>query len=121
MNLRLNSRVLAFVPVILLACYSAPQIDGFDSQRWKSALTDCTDYRLQHVQLLLDEEGTLKGEGQNQVQQLLGKPTRHELYNRNQKFFYYDLNCEGDTAMYQLRIRFDALGKLREMSQELKP
>ena len=122
MNHPLLMKVLvSFVVLFLVGCYGTPKVEGFDSQRWKTSLANCDDYRLQHVDLLLQQAEDLKGTGQNGMQQMLGKPTRHELYQRNQKFFYYDLNCGAAGPEEQLRIRFDALGNLREMTRELKP
>ena len=105
----------------LIGCYSAPEIEGFDSDQWKAALQDCDSGRTEQVDLLMDQVDKLKGKGQNSIQQLLGKPTRHELYKRNQKFFYYDLSCDGAANAEQIRIRFDALGNLREITRQLKP
>jgi len=106
---------------LLIGCYRTPQIDGFDSTRWKTSIADCNNYRLQHVDLLLESADQLKGTGQNGMQQMLGKPARNELYERNQKFFYYNLNCGKNEPAQQLCLRFDALGNLREMNRELKP
>ncbi|MEM9324448.1 MAG: hypothetical protein AAGA85_02285 [Bacteroidota bacterium] len=107
--------------LFLAGCYSAPSIEGFDADRWKESLANCDGYRLQGVALLLDQVDIMKGSGQNSIHELLGKPTRHELYNRNQKFFYYDLTCPDVEPGEQLLIRFDALGNLREISKEFKP
>ena len=44
--------------------------------------------------------------------QLLGKPDLQQLAKRNQKFFYYQLNCQNSQ---ELSIRFNAVGHAKEM------
>lgn len=108
------------VILFLSGCYQAPKIPGFESDKWKNSLDNCDGYRAEASQVLLDQWQDLKGASQNEVRQLLGKETQHQLYLRNQKFFFYDLNCPDDTTQLQLRIRFDALGHVREMLKEEK-
>lgn len=55
-----------------------------------------------------------------QIVQLLGRPDGNELFERNQKFYTYNLtpgkNCEvQDSAAVQLEIRFNAMGIAKEV------
>ncbi len=100
---------------LLFACYTTPELAGFDASQWKLALQDCATDRTDLGRLIVDRFDELKGSSQNEVRNLLGKQDGHELFNRNQKFFYYNLTCpDQQDEILQLRLRFDALGALRE-------
>ena len=102
--------------LFLIGCYSAPKIDGFDQQQWFNSLTECNDYRmLISDSIFKGSQSPLLTLSQNELQELLGKPDQHQLFNRNQKFFYYSLNCD---KTYQLAVRFDALGRVKEVNIE---
>jgi hypothetical protein len=106
---------LLFLMVMLSACYRAPEIENFDQERWENGLEECDGYREgPGIEALLKQEQILLTINQNQVEVLLGPPTRHELFRRNQKFFIYHLDCQGNEA---LRIRFDALGRAKELQK----
>lgn len=110
-----------FFPLLLTislsACYSIPEIEGFDKDVWQSEMS-CDTNRLAMVQLLISQQEKLLGEGQAEIQQLLGAPDEHELYNRNQKFFYYNLTpptgCE-NRSFRRLSVKFDALDRVKEV------
>lgn len=105
----------------LTGCYNAPEIPGFDSEKWKASLETCDGYRSESAPILLDHFDLIKGATQNEIQLLLGPETQHSLYLRNQKFFFYDLNCADAAGLQEhLRIRFDALGHVREVLREEK-
>lgn len=68
------------------------------------------------AQFIIENQDKLLGEGQAEVKGLLGQPDEHELYRRNQKFFYYDLTPTKDICQYRrLSIRFDALDRVKEL------
>ncbi|MEQ8582939.1 MAG: hypothetical protein RIC30_11625 [Marinoscillum sp.] len=110
-----------FFPLLLVfllsACYSIPKIEGFDKVAWGSELS-CNANRLSDAQLLVSQQDKLLGEGQAEIKLLLGAPDEHELYNRNQKFFYYNLTpssgCENGTFR-RLSVKFDALDRVKEV------
>lgn len=110
------SRLLILLTAILFAqCYSIPNIEGFDQGNWLQSAISCEDNRMTQADLLVEQQGKLLGEGQAEIKTLLGQPTEHELYNRNQKFFYYQL-VEGDScANRRLSVRFDALDRVKEI------
>ena len=116
----------AFFPAFLLvslltSCYRAPEVPGFDAEKWKASIENCDNYRYESYQILIDNFELIKGATQNEIQLLLGAETQHDLYLRNQKFFFYDLSCpEVKGATERLRIRFDALGHVREVLWEEK-
>ena len=121
MENKTSTILLTLLILTLTSCYRAPEIEGFDADKWKQSLDNCDNYRLEASKLLLDQWEILKGETQNEIRELLGKETQHSLYLRNQKFFFYDLNCPNTSGKQQLlRIRFDALGHVREVLKEEK-
>lgn len=99
----------------LSACYSIPTIKGFNKSEWSAKLSSCSENRLDQAQVLLDNQKLLLGEGQAEIKSLLGQPTEHELYNRNQKFFYYNLTLPECVPAYRLSVRFDALDRVKEV------
>ncbi|XOV94743.1 MAG: hypothetical protein ACFHWX_08565 [Bacteroidota bacterium] len=102
--------------LIVYSCYKAPNIDGFNPATWKENIT-CATNRLPAAKVLLKHEGELLTLNQNEITELLGKPDEHELYSRNQKFFYYNLTAKCDSLPIQrLSIRFDALGRANEIN-----
>lgn len=101
--------------VSLSSCYNTLSMEGFDKERWVAASNDCSSYRLDIVELIIEQQDVILEGTQNEVESLLGKAAEHELYNRNQKFFHYRLtpsdNCgEYETIQY-LSIRFNAIGR----------
>ncbi len=94
----------------------APEIEGFDSDSWEKSLEECDNYRKENAFRLTSQNGDpLLTKNQNEIKSLLGNPSRHRLFNRNQKFFYYNLDCNNDQV---LSIRFDALGRVKEVMVE---
>ena len=58
----------------------------------------------------------IKGENEEEVVAALGKPSRIELYERGQKFFFFDVNCDStNKPNYLLKIRINALGLANEI------
>ena len=107
-------RKIYFVALLALAsaCYRPPTVDGFDPVLWRTAIDECGTYRVEAVRVLLDQKDQLLGLNQNEIAELLGPAARHELFSRNQKFFFYQLSCENEQ---ELSIRFDALGRIKEL------
>lgn len=107
---------ILLMSIILTSCYQTPQIEGFDQSAWEKPIS-CQDHRLTEGKILLANETTLLESNQNEIQKLLGNPDEHELYSRNQKFFYYDLSPKCDSLpRRRLALRFDALGRVNEVN-----
>ncbi len=107
-----NLILLLFVSSLFWGCYKTPEIEGFKTSGWKESLNNCDGYRMQSVNLIKGSEGDLVGKNQNEIKKLLGGPSKHELYDRNQKFFNYYLDCD---KTKELVIRFNALGRVQEI------
>jgi hypothetical protein len=100
---------------VLSSCNSGPSIEGFDSEKWRSTEI-CSDERVALAELIEANEKKLLSYTQPDIEALLGLAPRHELFNRNEKFFYYPIQkgCEGSVDR-SLFFRFDALGRTKEV------
>lgn len=101
--------------VFLSSCYNSLSIEGFDKDQWLNYEKNCSTYRLEKAQLIIDNQEVLLKGTQNEVESLLGKAGEHELYERNQKFFHYRLtppdSCGDSETIQYLSIRFNAIGR----------
>lgn len=121
-------KVFAIISIsILFSCSDTPTIQGFNQQTWKEDMDGCNGNRLQLVDTLLAQKGSLKGLTQNEMANILGKADQHELYERSQKFFIYHLEpgikCKGFNGNYfkALYIRFNSLNQAVAFTiQEIK-
>lgn len=113
--------IYLFTALLLFACSSAssPEIAGFDVEAWKSRINDCSQSKVAMAETLIQHQDKLLGKGQSAIKSYLGAPYANELYQRNQKFFYYKLTA-GDTCAsvdkpLMLSIRFDAIDRVKEL------
>ncbi|MFQ3212590.1 MAG: hypothetical protein ACI9XJ_002042 [Marivirga sp.] len=112
-----QSFLLLFTSILLLSCDKLPELNGFDREAWVLDLDGCENNRLALIDTILVQQDKLKGLGQNQVIEILGKADQHELYERSQKFFIYHLqpgrNCANYTGKYfkAFYIRFNSLNQ----------
>ena len=101
-----------------------PALEGLDLERWREDKHACANTRISMREALESQREKLLSLDQLQVVQLLGRPDQHELYKRNQKFFYYFLEpgpaCGGrsDSTALRLVIRFNAVGLAKEVAVE---
>lgn len=110
------NRLLAILLLISLSsCYKTLTMDGFDKEQWANADQDCSTYRLDVIDLIIEKQDVILEATQNEVESLLGKAKEHELYQRNQKFFHYRLTPPDSCGEYEtieyLSIRFNAIGR----------
>ena len=112
----MSVKLLALFLVILCSCYSVPEIEGFDSEKWKASKV-CSDYRTEAAKLLEANEQNLQGFIQKEIDQLLGVDRQHELDKRNGQFFLYPItvNCRDSIPNTSLSLMFDALGRVKEV------
>ena len=86
-----------------------------DLEKWKGDRNGCEHQRSTMKEMLDHQKEKLLALDELQVVELLGKPDRHELYKRNQKFYYYFIEpapdcAQQDTTDSKLTIRFNAMG-----------
>ena len=111
----MRTSLLILALCLLSGCYKTISIEGFDKARLNYAPNDCSSYRMEIVDLVIENESKLLEGTQNEVESLLGRAEEHELYNRNQKYFHYRLTppdrCgKGETIQF-LSVRFNAIGR----------
>jgi len=97
-----------------------PELQNIDTVRWKEDRNGCTGSRQGMVEAIREQRNELLALKEMQIVQLLGRPDGNELYERNQKFYYYNLspgkNCGfKDSTALQLEIRFNAMGIAKEV------
>jgi len=101
--------------ITLSSCYSSLTMEGFDKEQWLDYNEDCSTYRLDVSDLIIENQDVILKGTQNEIESLLGKASEHELYNRNQKFFHYRLTppdvCGDYENVKYLSIRFNAIGR----------
>lgn len=117
-----------FLIFIQLSCQTKVSLENFESEVWKNDKFGCKNLRQTQVKSLISQKEKIKGLGQNQIMQLLGKPDFQELYARNQRFYiyFYQKNqiCDQpnnviNTASIQnqktIKLRFSALDMVTEV------
>jgi len=112
--------------VILISCGKPlPDLAPVDLVQWKSDKGGCKQQRLTFLEELRKQKDELKGFSEKDIIKLLGRPDHNELYKRNQKFYYYDIDpgksCGDEQEGQQLVIRFTAMGYSKEVSIESIP
>jgi hypothetical protein len=99
-----------------------PDLSPIDLTVWKGDKGGCQQKRIIFLEELKTQKDELKGLSEKDIIQILGRPDHNELYKRNQKFYYYDIDpgkaCDKQIAGRQLVIRFTAMGYAKEVSIE---
>jgi len=102
-----------------------PDLAPVDLVQWKGDKGGCKARRLTYLEELKKQKDELKGFSEKDIIKLLGRPDHNELYKRNQKFYYYDIDpgksCGDEKEGQQLVIRFTAMGYSKEVSIESIP
>jgi len=116
---------LAWVVVSLLFIMCGkplPDLSPIDLNQWKDDKGGCNQRRITFIDELNSQKEELKGLSEKDIIKLLGRPDHNELYKRNQKFYYYDIDpgksCGDEKEGQQLVIRFTAMGYSKEVSIE---
>jgi hypothetical protein len=102
-------------------CSQKATITDFNENLWKSDQNGCKEERLKLYTVLLKHQDDVLGLNNRQIIKLLGMPERNELFQRNQKFFIYNITpaplCKSDYDQESLFlfIRFNAVGLCQEV------
>lgn len=113
-----------WLSVVLISCGKPlPDLAPIDITQWKADKGGCSNIRSASIQQLTQQLEELKALSEGDVVKLLGRPDRNELYKRNQKFYYYDIDpgksCSNSiTNNQQLVLRFNAMGLAKEVTIE---
>ncbi|MFT6857338.1 MAG: hypothetical protein ACJA0X_003327 [Cyclobacteriaceae bacterium] len=110
--------ILLLTTLVLSSCYVTTDIPQFDQEKWLKGIQNCDDSLVSLAEIIVANDTLLLTSGQAIIKQLLGQPAENELYNRNQKFFHYNLtgddSCANVEKQLRLSIRFDALDRAKE-------
>ncbi|MFW5759870.1 MAG: hypothetical protein ACOCXH_02685 [Cyclobacteriaceae bacterium] len=104
----------------LHGCNEKTEIENFDSEAWKADKNGCKQKRIEMMPRLEKLIFELKGLKEAQLQDVLGKADKTELYERGQRFLIYDISPDPTcNANYQGRqqdliLRLNALGIVSE-------
>lgn len=113
-------------PVLLTIFFSScgkplPTLDNIDVQAWKDDKKGCAGKRAAMMTSLQSQTDKFLALDPQDIISLIGKPDENEIYTRNQKFFYYNIepaqSCASSpvTKPKQLVIRFNAIGLAKEV------
>jgi hypothetical protein len=98
-----------------------PTLENMDIQAWKDDKNGCSGKRAAMLTALQSQSDKLLALGPQEIISLIGKPDENELYTRNQKFFYYNIDAAPSCGSSkvdkpkQLVIRFNAIGLAKEV------
>lgn len=119
-NRHFMSRYLTLLLLALLcSCSSNEQVKRF--AEWRNDANGCNGLREPLAVELLNTKEQLYKLTEQEIRQLLGAPDKHELYRRQQKFYFYFTHqgkqCDSLQAQYGqlLRLRFDPLNRVNEV------
>jgi len=128
-KLRIKTKYLSLIFLLIISCNSFIEIDNFSSEEWKSDRNGCLKIRESMAQSILAQKNQLLGQSEHSILKLLGRPDKNELYRRQQKFYIYYIEpgplCKetsqasqasqaSDFATY-LSLRFNATGVVKEV------
>ena len=104
----------------LVSCDKIPEIEGFDPSVWKADFSGCKGERAKLSPILESKRKALKGVGEHELLEMLGKPNSVQLLERQQRYFIYWIQnpaeCLDSTQSYrEVRIRLSALNKVSEV------
>ena len=113
--------VLIFSLFFLACGKPIPNLAPIDLAQWKEDKSGCNGVRYSLLEEMKNQKDELKGLSEKDIIGLLGRPDRNELYKRNQKFYYYDIEpgkkcAAASKATQQLIVRFNAMGMAKEVS-----
>ena len=106
----------------IMACNKTVDLPDFDEERWKIDKNGCSNVRVDMADQLVKAKDHLKGLTEEEIVLVLGRPDKHELYKRNQKFFIYEIDNAPACSDYDsskthtfFSIRYNATGRAKEI------
>lgn len=120
---QIKNKILSLVLPLMLAvagCTSTSITLGeIDIEQWKKDKAACNAYRTNHISQLEIVKNNLLRYGERDITLTLGIPERTELYEKSQKFYFYQLtpdpSCNQNILESRvLRLRFTAMGYCHE-------
>jgi hypothetical protein len=117
---------MKYIPLLLILILISCDIQkepefSFDISEWKSDKNACNEFRQHHKKEIIENKDVFIKWPERQVTSFLGRPDRHRLSKRHQKFYVYFLEtgkqCENSGTSYGefIQLRFDAVGYVSEV------
>ncbi len=110
------------IAIILISCDAKEEPEfSFDLSEWKKDKNACSGQRKSNKSELVDSKDIFLRWPERQVNSFFGRPDRHRLSKRHQKFYVYFLEegkqCNDSLEDYGefLQLRFDATGYVNEI------
>ena len=105
-------RYLTILSFLLFSCgQNSVDLQNFEEEAWRTDQSGCGGLRLKMRDELIRVKSQLKGFNENQIMDVLGKPNKINLVDRNQKYYIYNISCPTQNIAYStLSIRFNAVG-----------
>ena len=114
--------VWATLIVFLNGCRGKTEIEGFDSKAWKADFGSCNNTRKAMLDDFEKAKPQLYDLSEREVKAILGRPDGEELFERNQRYFYYYIepgtHCQVKGKLSEanrIQIRFSPLSKVNEI------
>jgi hypothetical protein len=108
--------------LLLIQCNEKPKVpEHFDFSKWAADPNGCKGIRSKVLADFFPYKAQLIGKTENEILGLMGKPNRVQLYQRNQKFYFYSLKgntlCADSTLeVSEFYLRFSATFQVTEVN-----
>lgn len=117
----MKKMIFLLVP-ILISCDSVKSPDwSIEMDKWKKDKNACDSYREQNISVIIESKDYFLNWPERKIIKLFGRPDRHRLSKRNQKFYVYFLEpgkqCDPTDTQFgrYVQFRFDATGYVNEI------
>ena len=112
---KMNKWIPFIIAVSFVICTSGCSVRKDYDINWQQCSSGTYQSDSMTIGRLSNKESFIIGMTEDQVVDLLDKPTETLLLNRAEKFFLYNLSCDNSQNKNEnLRIRFNAIGLVRE-------
>jgi hypothetical protein len=109
--------------LIMASCSGPENVPGFNNSRFKNDPDGCEGERMQMLDDILSAKNNLLGRNRFDLEKVIGKPDREELYEKGQRYYIYLLEpgpaCDGTLNVempIMLYVRLSALDQVTEVS-----
>ena len=113
--------IIILIPV-LISCESIDSPEWtLEMEKWKKDKNACEGYRNQNKSEVINSKNYFMNWPERKIVNIFGRPDRHRLSKRNQKFYVYFLEngkqCDpaSDEFGRYIQFRFDAIGYVNEI------
>ncbi|MDX2194820.1 MAG: hypothetical protein NW207_00250 [Cytophagales bacterium] len=96
--------ILLSITIFLASCYRETKFKKFNPEYWKNDYNGCDGNREVQIKYLYDEKNVLIGVTEFQLREILGKPNKQYIYDRNKKKYIY-YTSPGKQCHY---VKYDA-------------